>query len=201
MLILASRSPARQALLRQAGLDFAIETAQIDERAVEAGILADGGTAEDVALALAGAKARAVSEGKPDAFVVGADQTLALDDAILHKPGTLEAARRQLDRLRGRTHHLHSAVALAHDSEIVWSKLVSAELTMRSFTAAERDRVIGVEGEAILASVGAYRLEGVSIRLFENVVGDYFAILGLPLLDLLAALRAHAPAEISEAGR
>lgn len=201
MLILASQSPARQALLSQAGIEFAVEGAQIDERAVEAEILADGGSLEDVALALAGAKARAVSERKPDAFVVGADQALALDDAILHKPATLEAARRQLDKLRGRTHRLHSAVALAHEGEIIWSKLVSAELAMRPFTAAERDQVIAMEGEAILASVGAYRLEGSSISLFESIEGDYFAILGLPLLDLLAALREHAPAEIPGAGR
>jgi septum formation protein len=201
MLILASQSSARQALLRQAGVAFSVQTAQVDERAVEAEILADGGTPEDVALALAGAKARGVSERQPGAFVVGADQTLALDGTTLHKPQTLESARRQLDRLRGRTHRLHSAVALAHDAEVIWSRLLSAELTMRDFTHAERDLVIDLEGEAILSSVGAYRLEGASIRLFDAVQGDYFAILGLPLLDLLAALREHAPDEISKAGR
>lgn len=187
--------------MRQAGLAFTVETAQIDERAVEAAILGDGGTPEDVALALAGAKARAVSERRPEAVVVGADQTLALDGEILHKPGTLGAARRHLDRLRGRTHRLHSAVALAEGAEIVWSKLMSAELTMREFTPAERDQVLAVEGEAILASVGAYRLEGISVRLFEKIEGDYFAILGLPLLDLMAALRAHAPSAIAGGGR
>ena len=193
MLILASASPTRQALLRQAGLNFQSETAPIDERAVEAQLLAEGGRPEDVALGLAAAKAKAVGANQPASFVIGADQVLALSGEILHKPADRKAAADQLNRLKGRDHLLHSAVALAHEGDIIWSKLVSARLTMRSFSPAERDRVLDLEGEAALKSVGGYRLEGPSIQLFEKIDGDYFAILGLPLVGLLAALRQHAP--------
>jgi septum formation protein len=193
MLILASASPTRQALLRQAGLNFQPETAPIDERAVEAQLLAEGGRPEDVALGLAAAKAQAVGANQPASFVIGADQVLALSGEILHKPADRKAAADQLNRLKGRDHLLHSAVALAHEGDIIWSKLVSARLTMRSFSPAERDRVLDLEGEAALKSVGGYRLEGPSIQLFEKIDGDYFGILGLPLVELLAALRQHAP--------
>lgn len=199
MLILASASPTRQALLRQAGLAFESQTAPIDERAIEAELRAEGGQAEDVALGLAAAKARAVAAKRPEAFVIGADQVLALGDEILHKPADQKAAALQLDRLKGRDHLLHSAVALAHEGDIIWSKLVSARLTMRSFSPAERDQVLDLEGEAALKSVGGYRLEGASIRLFEKIEGDYFAILGLPLLELIAALRQHAPQTLDPA--
>ncbi|MEX1180364.1 MAG: Maf family protein [Cucumibacter sp.] len=198
MLILASESRTRQALLRQAGLDFEIESAAIDERKVETQIKSDGGKAEDVALGLAAAKAHAVSDQHPSAWVIGADQTLALGEEILHKPTDLAGASRQLDRLAGRTHLLHSAVALAQNGEIVWSKLVNARLTMRKFTPAERTKVLELEGKAALSSVGGYRLEGPSVRLFEKIEGDYFAILGLPLLELLSALRHHAPESLGE---
>ncbi|MEX0860032.1 MAG: Maf family protein, partial [Cucumibacter sp.] len=110
----------------------------------------------------------------------------------------LAGASRQLDRLAGRTHLLHSAVALAQNGEIVWSKLVNARLTMRKFTPAERTKVLELEGKAALSSVGGYRLEGPSVRLFEKIEGDYFAILGLPLLELLSALRHHAPESLGE---
>ena len=193
MLILASASLTRKALLTQAGVAFRAETAPIDERAIEAELLAEGGRPEDVALGLAAAKARAVGTSHRDSFVIGADQVLALDLEILHKPADRSAAEAQLDRLKGRDHLLHSAVALAHEGDIIWSKLVSARLTMRSFSPAERDEVLNLEGEAAFTSVGGYRLEGVSIRLFEKIEGDYFAILGLPLVELLAALRHHAP--------
>ncbi len=193
MLILASASPTRQALLRQAGVAFRSETAAIDERAIEAELLDEGGRPEDVALGLAAAKAKAVGANQPSGFVIGADQVLALGGDILPKPADRAAAAAQLDRLRGRDHLLHSAVALAHQEDIIWSKLVSARLTMRSFSPAERDRVLDLEGEAALKSVGGYRLEGPSIQLFEKIDGDYFAILGLPLVELLAALRQHAP--------
>ncbi|HUV33268.1 MAG TPA: Maf family protein, partial [Devosiaceae bacterium] len=119
-----------------------------------------------------------------------------LGTSLLHKPADIDAARARLDRLRGRTHYLHSAVALVHAGEIVWSKLVTAALTMREFSDSERDAVLALEGESALLSVGGYRLEGPAIRLFETIDGDYFAILGLPLLELLATLREHAASAI-----
>ncbi len=193
MLILASASATRKALLDKAGLRFSAEVAQLDERAPEAEAVAAGGDARDVALLLARRKAEAVSGRHPGATVIGADQTLALGLELLHKPGSLEEARAQLDHLRGKTHRLHAAVTLVRDGALLWSDLQTAELTMRAFTEAERDDVLRLEGEAILGSVGSYRLEGPSIRLFETVSGDYFTILGLPLLPLLAALRDIAP--------
>ena len=193
MLILASASATRKALLDKAGLRFSAEVAQLDERSLEAEAVAAGGDARDVALLLARRKAEAVSARHPGATVIGADQTLALGLELLHKSGSLEEARAQLDHLRGKTHRLHAAVTLVRDGELLWSDLQTAELTMRVFTEEERDDVLRLEGEAILGSVGSYRLEGPSIRLFETVSGDYFTILGLPLLPLLAALRDIAP--------
>jgi septum formation protein len=211
MLILASQSAARKALLIGAGLRFETSPAQIDERGVEAEVLGKGGDAIAVARALAEAKALAVAAGRPGDAVIGADQVLALADGplpasptrgevkrepaaeILHKPADMVDAGRQLDRLRGKTHRLHSGVALARDGLVLWTAVETATLTMRDFSAAERDRVLAAEGEAVLGSVGAYRLEGPSVKLFERIEGDYFTILGLPLLPLLAALRRHAP--------
>jgi septum formation protein len=193
MLILASRSETRKDLLQRAGLRFVAEPAAIDERAVETAALAAGADGRQVALALAEAKAVAVAARYPDAVVIGADQTLALGYELLHKPETRAALAGQLDRLRGKTHRLHAGVALVVGGAIVWSAVDTAELTMRGFTEAEREEVLGLEGEAALASVGGYRLEGPSIRLFEAIRGDYFTILGLPLLPLLGALRLHAP--------
>ena len=193
MLILASRSSARSALLAGAGLRFAVSPAQIDERTLEARELGKGASAAELARTLAEAKALAVAGSDPAATVIGADQLLALDGELLHKPIDAAAARRQLDRLNGRTHSLVGGVALARAGQVLWSFVDTAELTMRSFSVAERDRVLELEGAAILDSVGAYRLEGPSIQLFERIEGDYFTILGLPLLPLLAALRSHAP--------
>lgn len=191
MLILASESASRKLLLRAAGLAFTAEPAGLDERALESEL--KGMDPACLARRLAEAKALAVAGRRPRALVVGADQTLALGDALLHKPESLEAARAQLDRLRGRTHRLHAGVALAGGGKILWSAIETADLTMRDFSPAERDRVLGLEGEAVLGSVGGYRLEGPSVRLFEKIEGDYFTILGLPLLPLLAALRRLAP--------
>lgn len=193
MLILASVSPARKALLSGAGLAFEVVPPGVDERAVEAALTADD--AAQRAKTLAGGKAVAVAACRPDSVVIGADQTLDLDGMILHKPRTTEMAIAQLDRLRGRTHRLHAGVALARDGRVVWSGVETAELTMRDFSAAERDQVLALEGDAVLSSVGAYRLEGASIRLFDKIEGDYFTILGLPLLAVLAALRRYAPNE------
>ena len=197
MLILASSSLTRKALLQQAGLAFEVLPAVLDERALETEALAAGADGRDVALLLAERKAEAVSKAHPEAIVIGADQTLTLGAELLHKPASRSDAAAQLDHLRGKTHRLHAAVALAKQGVPLWSDLQTAELTMRDFSDAEREAVLDLEGEAILSSVGAYRLEGPSIRLFETVSGDYFTILGLPLLPLLAALRDHAPQTLS----
>jgi len=193
MLILASQSTTRKALLEQAGLRFATAPAHIDERALEAAAIEAGGDGRDVASLLARHKAEHVARAHPGAIVIGADQTLSLGTELLHKPVDRADAATQLDHLRGKTHRLHAAVALVRDETLLWSDLQTAELTMRDFTAAERDEVLDREGDAILAAVGGYRLEGPSIHLFDKVVGDYFTVLGLPLLPLLAALRALAP--------
>lgn len=193
MLILASRSPTRKALLDKAGLRFAAIPADLDERSVETEAIAAGADGRDIALLLAKRKAEAVSALHPGEIVIGADQILALGLEILHKPGTLEDARAQLARLRGKTHRLHAAVTLVRDGTLLWSDVQTAELTIREFAEDEIEAVLALEGEELLHSVGAYRLEGPSIRLFETVSGDYFTILGLPLLPLLAALRDIAP--------
>jgi septum formation protein len=177
----------RKALLAGAGLAFDVRVADVNERAIEAGMAGDDAPA--IARALAEAKAMSVA-GR---VVIGADQVLEFAGSRLHKPADMPAARAQLQALRGHTHHLHAGVALAGDGRLVWSDVASAALTMRTFSDAELDAVLAEEGEAALASVGGYRLEGSSIRLFERIEGDYFTILGLPLLPLLAALRIHAP--------
>lgn len=197
MLILASQSATRKALLSQAGLRFEAVPAAIDERLLESNAVTGGADGRDVALILAQAKAQAVSANHPGAFVIGADQTLSLGATLLHKPADRAGALAQLDQLRGKTHRLHAGVTLVRDGAVIWSDLQTAELTMRDFTLEERDDVLDREGDAVLESVGAYRLEGPSIRLFETVSGDYFTILGLPLLPLLGALRAFAPETLS----
>jgi septum formation protein len=193
MLILASTSPTRKALMEKAGLVFSAIPAAIDERLIEANAIATGGDGRDVAGLLARAKAEAISALHPDAYVIGADQTLALGTELLHKPVDRADAAAQLDHLAGKTHRLHAAVALVRNGALLWSDIQTAELTMREFDAAERDLVLDLEAEAAFTSVGGYRLEGPSIRLFETVAGDYFTILGLPLLPLLSALREIAP--------
>lgn len=193
MLILASNSAARKALLTGAGLRFAARPAQIDERALEAEALGTGADAAGVAEALAVAKARVVAVENPGDWVIGADQTLNCDGVLYHKPGDRAEAAGQLARLAGRRHTLNAAIALVRDRQLHWSHVERAELSMRVTDAAEREAVLDLEGEAVLGSVGGYRLEGPSIRLFETVEGDYFTILGLPLLPLLAALRRLAP--------
>lgn len=198
MLILASQSQTRKALLSGAGLRFETCPAQIDERALEAEVLGKGGDALAVARRLAEAKALEVSTRHRGAVVIGADQVLALGPELLHKPVDLGAAVAQLDQLRGRRHFLHTGIALAQDGQALWAATESAGLTMRSFSDAERDQVLALDGDAVLASVGGYRLEGPSIRLFERIEGDYFTILGLPLLPLLAALLQHAPETLSQ---
>lgn len=197
MLVLASKSAARKALLNGAGLRFETCPVEIDERALEASMLGKGAGATEVARELAVAKARAASRRRPGDVVIGGDQVLAHDGELLHKPENRIAARDQLLRLRGGQHFLHAGIALVQDSELLWSSVESAGLTMRRFDEAELLQAMDLEGDEILHSVGAYRLEGPSIRLFERIEGDYFTILGLPLLPLLEALRTFAPQTLS----
>lgn len=198
MLILASSSPARNALLAATGLRFAASPARIDERALEAAIVGKGGGPEDVATGLAMAKALEVAGRHSNALVIGADQVLALGDSLLHKPRSRAEALDQLGRLAGTEHRLISGVALARGDTVLWHTTVPATLAMRTSSLAERSRVLDLEGDAVLASVGGYRLEGPSIRLFEQIEGDYFTILGLPVLPLLSALRRLAPELLEE---
>ncbi len=188
-LILASGSATRRLLMQNAGLSFEAVAADIDERAAEQPLLQTGAPPEDLALALAMAKAVLVSENHPEALVIGADQILDLEGERLTKPADMEAARRQLLSLSGRTHHLHAGLACARGGEVVWEHVETAALTMRKLDPAFVGRHLARAGPAILNSVGAYQLEGPGIQLFERVDGDYFAILGLPLLPLLAFLR------------
>ena len=186
-LVLASASPFRKALLSNAGLSFDVEPAQIDERAVEQTL--EGMDAEDIALILAEAKAQDVSGRTPGALVIGSDQTLSLDGEVLHKPADMEEARRRLLALSGRTHALNSAVVLARDGETLWRHVSIARLTMRNLDPGFIGRHLSNVGDMALSSVGAYQLEGEGIQLFDRVEGDYFTIIGLPLLPLLAELR------------
>jgi septum formation protein len=188
-IILASGSPHRRMLLENAGLEFQIEKPDIDERTVEAALAGSGATPEDVAAVLAEAKAVAVSERYPEAIVIGSDQTLSLGDELFHKPVDMEAARRQLLRLAGKTHQLSSAVVLAQKGNAIWRHVAAAHMTMRQFDPAYVGRYLSKVGAAALSSVGCYQIEGRGVRLFEKIEGDFFTIVGLPLLPLLSALR------------
>jgi septum formation protein len=190
LIVLASKSAARRAVLEGAGVPFEVAVAGVDEDAVKAAMLAEGATPHDVADALAELKAVRVSEGRAD-LVIGSDQTLELDGRLYDKAKTVEAARERLRELRGKTHRLHSAVVVARQGKPIWRELVSAGLTMRDFSDDFLEAYLAAEGEAALGSVGCYRLEGPGAQLFSKIEGDYFAILGLPLLGLLELLRKH----------
>ena len=188
-IVLASHSSARGALLTNAGISFTATPSSIDERAVETPLIAGGASPADIASALAEAKAVDVSGRMLGTFVIGADQTLDLDGVHWTKPVSMGQAREQLARLSGRPHELHSAVAVARDRVVVWHHRASARLTMRALSATMIDAYLSEAGEAALSSVGAYQIEGPGVRLFERIDGDYFTILGLPLLPLLMYLR------------
>jgi septum formation protein len=190
-LVLASGSRSRRQMLEAAGLTFTVAPADLDERAVRETLSANDTTVEpaDVAEVLARAKAETVSRAHPGAIVIGADQILALGDEIFEKPAGLDGARSHLAKLRGRTHQLHSAVVLAEAGEVVWAHIDTASLTMRAFSPAFLDDYLVRAGLAVCESVGAYQLEGLGVQLFERIEGDYFTILGLPLVPLLGELR------------
>jgi septum formation protein len=187
-LVLASKSAARAALMRGAGLDFATASAGVDEDVIKHGLLGRGAAPCEIAHVLAEEKAKACSL-RQTGLVVGADQTLDLGGRLMDKPASLEEARRHLLDMRGREHRLHSGLAVAQAGEIVFTTVETAVLKVRAFSDAWLDRYLDRNGQQILASVGAYQLEGEGVQLFERIEGDYFVILGLPLLSLLSFLR------------
>jgi len=186
-LVLASKSESRRVTLEQAGIPIEICPADIDERAIEARAGAD--TPGEAAALLAREKARTVAACMPGRFVLGADQTLALGTRRFSKPADVAAARAQLNELKGRTHELHSAIALIGEGVLVFEHVEVARMTMRDFSDAFLESYLASAGRAVTASVGAYQVEKFGIQLFARIEGDHFTILGMPLLALLERLR------------
>lgn len=187
-LILASKSAARRAVLDGARVPFEAVGSGVDEDAAKLGLAERRATPRQVAEALAEDKAIAVSVGRQE-LVVGADQTLEFQGQLYDKAETLEAARERLKTLRGKPHQLHSAVVVAQAGAVVWRETQSATLRMRDFSDAFLEDYLAAEGEAALGSVGCYRLEGMGLQLFSRIEGDYFTILGLPMMGLMDLLR------------
>jgi septum formation protein len=175
-------------LLANAGLTFVSVGSGVDEAEVKAKQLAQGRGPRAVAEALASLKAERTSNDF-DGLVIGADQTLDLDGVLLDKAASRAEARERLVLLRGRTHQLHASVAVAQAGQVIWRQLDSVSLTMRNFSDAFLEAYLARNIEAALTSVGCYHLEGEGVQLFERIEGDYFSILGLPMLGLLALLR------------
>jgi septum formation protein len=188
-LILASNSASRKALMSGAKLDFTTQAADVDERRIEAELTGRNATPPEIAVALARAKAVEVSRRAPYAHVIGSDQVLSLAGRLLHKPADMAEAGDHIRAMSGTTHHLNCGVAIAHDGEAIWSDVSIARMTMRPISEAFLEKYLTMSGEGILGSVGAYHFEGPGVQLFEKIDGDYFTILGLPMLTLLAGLR------------
>ena len=186
-LVLASKSAVRRAMIEAAGIPLEVAPADIDERGIEA--RAGVGAASEAALLLAREKARVAASASAGRFVVGADQTLALGGTRFSKPSDRDAAREQLRALSGRTHELHSAVAVARDGRVLFSHVDTARLSVRPLSDRFLDAYLAAAGPSVTKSVGAYQLEGLGSHLFERIEGDYFTILGLPLFALLGFLR------------
>jgi septum formation protein len=189
--ILASASAPRANLLRAAGVTIEIVPSTIDEPSIVAALRGGGDDLPpaDIAAMLAEAKAGDVGNARPDTLVIAADQTLELDGALFTKAGSIEEARRNLLVLRGRTHALHTCAVLAQEGQTVWRHSETAWMTMRDFTPQFLGRYLATVGDSVLESVGCYHLEGPGVQLFERFEGDWFSILGLPVMPLLEELR------------
>ncbi|MBW8858219.1 MAG: Maf family protein [Caulobacter sp.] len=191
---LASKSAARQGILRNAGVAFEAVGSGVDEDAAKAGLLAEGASPREVADALAEVKAFKVSTKRPG-LVIGSDQTLDLDGVLFDKVDTVEAARQRLLQLRGKVHKLHSAVVVARDGQPIWRVVETTRLSVRPFSDDWLDGYLARNAPDILSSVGCYFLEGEGVQLFDRIDGDYFAILGLPVVGLFDFLRLHGALE------
>lgn len=189
-LVLASASPSRRKLMENAGLVFKAVAANVDERAIEQELVPRALGPGDLAIELAAAKALEVSRRFPAALVIGCDQTMSLGERVFHKPADRAEARSTLCALRGREHRLNSGIVLAREGRELWRHLSTADLSMRTFSDAFLESYLERCGEKVMESVGCYQLEGIGIQLFNSITGDYFTILGLPLLPLLEQLRA-----------
>jgi septum formation protein len=188
-LILASASATRATMLRNAGLDFDIKPARVDEEEIKLSLKGDGASLRDAATALAELKAHRISTAEPADFVIAADSMVACNGRWYDKPRDMSDARAHLQSLRGKTHELVSAVVLARGGSVIWRHAETARLTMRDFSDGFLDAYLAQAGDAVLSCVGCYQIEGLGAQLFSRIQGDHFTILGLPLLPLLDILR------------
>jgi septum formation protein len=188
-LVLASKSAPRRALLEAAGIPLVVDPADIDERAAELASPKEAATPEGAALLLARAKAFETAKRNAGKIVLGADQTLALGNERFSKPKSVDAAREQLRKFSGKTHALHSGIAVVRDNKVLFETVSTARLTMHKLTGAFLDGYLDAAGDRVMQSVGAYQLESVGVNLFEKIEGDHFTILGMPLMPLLSYFR------------
>ncbi|MBL4784557.1 MAG: Maf-like protein [Cohaesibacteraceae bacterium] len=188
-IILASKSKTRSDLLKNAGVDFICKASNIDERSVEDPLVSNGIAPDEIALALAEAKAMSVGNQNSNELILGCDQTLGLGNTRFHKPENMSDAKHQLLELSGKTHQLNSAIVIVQNQKLTWRHISTARMQMRKLSAGFIDRYIEEAGTRITDSVGGYQLENIGAQLFEEIQGDYFTVLGLPLLPLLGQLR------------
>ncbi|MCC8979061.1 Maf family protein [Bradyrhizobium acaciae] len=188
-IILASESPLAELLLKNAGIIAELQAIDLDDEALEAPLVETGSSPEDIALVVAEAKATAISERNPGAVVLGCKQILSLDDDILRAPADMDEGRRRLLLLSNRTHQVNSAAAVARDGNALWRHVGVARLTMCRLDPPYISRYLARVGPSALQSAGVYRIDGEGVQLFTEIDGDYFTIVGLPLLAVLAELR------------